>query len=145
MMIITMIGSSLLVSARFCFWLRFAIASAHRMALGRGRFYIPQRGVQWKQGVVVCMVLCTSLLYNTTPIHCTPDPLHPPLQSIQREGEMSCRCSCPGCLIIIIVLLLLLLLSYIYIYIYIVTHLCIYIYIYTYTHVYVCICMYIYV
>ena len=30
-------------------------------------------GVQWKQGVVICMVLCTSLLYNTT-----PHPLHPP-------------------------------------------------------------------
>ena len=44
--------------------------------------YIPQRGVQWKQGVVICMTLYTSLLYNTTPIHCTPDPLHPPLQSI---------------------------------------------------------------
>ena len=46
-------------------------------------FYIPQRGVQWKQGVVIYMTLYTSLLYNTTPIHCTPDPLHPPLQSIQ--------------------------------------------------------------
>ena len=45
--------------------------------------YILQRGVQWKQGVVVYMTLYTSLLYNTTPIHCTPDPLHPPLQSIQ--------------------------------------------------------------
>ena len=46
-------------------------------------FYIPQRGVQWKQGVVIYMTLCTSLLYSTTPIHCTPHPLHPPLQSIQ--------------------------------------------------------------
>ena len=44
---------------------------------------ILQRGVQWKQGVVICMVLYTILLYNTTPIHCTPNPLHPPLQSIQ--------------------------------------------------------------
>ena len=30
---------------------------------------------------MIYMTLCTSLLYNTTPIHCTPDPLHPPLQS----------------------------------------------------------------
>ena len=38
---------------------------------------IHQRGVQWKQGVVIYMLLYTSLLYNTTPIHaprshCTP-------------------------------------------------------------------------
>ena len=39
-----------------------------------GTLYIPQRGVQWKQGVVVYMTLYTSLLYNTT-----PSPLHPPL------------------------------------------------------------------
>ena len=44
--------------------------------------YILQRGVQWKQGVVICVVLYTILLHNTTPIHCTPLPLHPPLQSI---------------------------------------------------------------
>ena len=45
--------------------------------------YILQRGVQWKEGVVICMVLYSILLYNTTPIHCNPDPLHPPLQSVQ--------------------------------------------------------------
>ena len=39
--------------------------------------YILQRGVQWKQGVVVYMTLYTSLLCNNTPIHCTPHPLHP--------------------------------------------------------------------
>ena len=33
---------------------------------------IHQRGVQWKQGVVICMMLYTSLLYSTTPIHYTP-------------------------------------------------------------------------
>ena len=44
--------------------------------------YILQRGVQWKQGVVICMVLYTILLYDTTPIHCTPLRLHPPLQSL---------------------------------------------------------------
>ena len=46
------------------------------------RFYVPQRGVQWKQGVVIYMTLYTSLLYDTTPIHCTPLRLHPPLRSI---------------------------------------------------------------
>ena len=52
--------------------------------------YILQRGVQWKQGVVVYMTLYTSLLCNTTPIHCTPHALHPPLQSIQDRGLGSC-------------------------------------------------------
>ena len=40
--------------------------------------YILQRGVQWKQGVLICMVLYVILLYNTTPIHCTPPPTAPP-------------------------------------------------------------------
>ena len=44
---------------------------------------IHQRGVQWKQGVVTCMMLYTSLLCNTAPFRCTPLRLHPPLQSIQ--------------------------------------------------------------
>ena len=35
---------------------------------------IHQRGVQWKQGVVICMLLNTSLLYNNY----YPHPLHPP-------------------------------------------------------------------
>ena len=47
--------------------------------------YIPQRGVQWKEGVVIHMPLYTSLLYNTTPIHCTPLPLHPPLMNTQGQ------------------------------------------------------------
>ena len=38
---------------------------------------IHQRGVQWKQGVVIYMLLYSSLLHVTTPIHCTPLPLHP--------------------------------------------------------------------
>ena len=42
---------------------------------------IHQRGVQWKQGVVIDMMLCYSLLYHTTPIHCTPLPLHPPVMN----------------------------------------------------------------
>ena len=41
-----------------------------------------QRGVQWKQGVGIYMIY-TSLLYNTTPIHCTPLPLHPPVMRTQ--------------------------------------------------------------
>ena len=39
---------------------------------------IHQRGVQWKQGVVIYMMLYTSLLYNTTPPSSAPPfPLHP--------------------------------------------------------------------
>ena len=52
-------------------------------AWGPGAIYILQRGVQWKQGVVICMVLYTIWLYNTTPIHCTPLRLHPPLMKTQ--------------------------------------------------------------
>ena len=40
---------------------------------------IHQRGVQWKQGVVIYIMSYTSSLHNTTPIHCTPLPLHPPV------------------------------------------------------------------
>ena len=50
--------------------------------------YIPQRGVLWKKGVVIYLTLYTSLLHNTTPIHCTPDPLHPPLQSIKSQAPL---------------------------------------------------------
>ena len=57
-----------------------------------------QRGVQWKQGVVICMLLYTCLLHNTTPIHCTPLRLHPPLMNTQE------------CLVSLLVLLLSLLL-----------------------------------
>ena len=55
---------------------------------------IHQRGVQWKQGVVICMLLCTSLLYKTTPIHCTPLPLHPPLMNTHLFPCIH-NCSCP--------------------------------------------------
>ena len=53
-------------------------------ALQEQAFYIPQRGVQWKQGVVIYVVLYTSLLYNATSIHCTPLPLHPPVMNTQQ-------------------------------------------------------------
>ena len=48
-------------------------------------FYILQRGVQWKQGVVIRMLLYTILLCNTTPIHYTPLPLHPPVMNTHRH------------------------------------------------------------
>ena len=50
-------------------------------------------GVQWKQGVVNYMMLYTILLCNITPIHCTPLPLHPPLQSIQSSAGAGVACS----------------------------------------------------
>ena len=37
--------------------------------------------MQWKQGVVVYIMLYAVLLHNTTPINCTPLPLHPSLMS----------------------------------------------------------------
>ena len=46
---------------------------------------IHQRGVQRKQGVVIRMMLYTSLLYTSTPIHCTPLPLHPPVLNTQTK------------------------------------------------------------
>ena len=51
--------------------------------LGKPVFYILQRGVQWKRGVVIYMMLYTILLYHSTPIHCTPLPLHPPVMNTQ--------------------------------------------------------------
>ena len=48
------------------------------------QLYVPQRGVQWKQGVVMYTMLYTSLIYNTTPIHCTPLPLHPSVMNTQQ-------------------------------------------------------------
>ena len=50
------------------------------------RFKIPQRGVQWKQGVVIYMISYTSLSYNATPIRCTPLPLHPPCNEYPELG-----------------------------------------------------------
>jgi hypothetical protein len=47
---------------------------------------IQQRGVQWKQGVVVDIMSCVISAHNTTPIHCTPFPLHPPLMNTQDRG-----------------------------------------------------------
>ena len=44
---------------------------------------IHRRGVQWKQDVVVYIRFQAVLLYITTPIHCTPLRLHPPLMNTQ--------------------------------------------------------------
>ena len=131
-------------------------------------FYILQRGVQWKKGVVNYMTLYTSLLYNTAPIHCTPDPLHPPLQSIHLCGlnnqdgyaGVEVRVT-PIRTEIIIRATRIVYYIYIYIYInntyinlslslYIYTYVCIYIYIYIciythYIHMYMLLCIYIYI
>ena len=98
---------------------------------------IHQRAMQWKHGVVIYMMLYTSLSYNT-PIHCTPLPLHPPVTNTQswsrttgsrtRGGTQAWGATraltSVGC---------------VYIYIYIHTHK--YMYIYIYKHIY----MYIYI
>ena len=42
-------------------------------------------GVQWKQGVVVYIIVYAVLLCSTTPIHCTPLRLHPPLMNTHRS------------------------------------------------------------
>ena len=49
--------------------------------------YILQRGVQWKLGVVICMVLYMISTYDTTPIRCTPLPLHPPVINTQESRK----------------------------------------------------------
>ena len=51
------------------------------------RFKINQRGVQWKQGVVIYMMLYTSWLHNSAPIHCTPLPLHPPVMNTHSRSS----------------------------------------------------------
>ena len=53
------------------------LSSAYFMDYLFELIYIPQRGVQWKQGVVIYMMLYTSLLYilppsTAPPSHCTP-------------------------------------------------------------------------
>ena len=63
---------SKLTSSNFCL-IRRSVFSQTPVGVPPLRIiYIPQRGVQRKQGVVIYMTLYTSLLYNTTPIHCTP-------------------------------------------------------------------------
>ena len=52
---------------------------------------IRQRGVQLKQGAVICMLLFTSLLYDTSPIHCTPLPLHLPAMNTHETSQRGPR------------------------------------------------------
>ena len=42
------------------------------------------------------MILYTSLLYDTTPIHCTPLPLHPPVMNTQTYTLFLHWSACPG-------------------------------------------------
>ena len=63
------------------FRLRMPFEPSRLPGPGPALLYIPQREVQWKQGVVIYTMLYTSLLYDTTPIHCTPLPLHPPVMN----------------------------------------------------------------
>ena len=64
----------------------------HPLAIGSGRSRTHKHsrfikgGVQWKQGVVVYMMLYTSFVYTTTPIHCIPLPLHPPVMNTQARA-----------------------------------------------------------
>ena len=98
-------------------------------------FKIHQRGVQWKQGVVIYMLLYTSLLYNTTPIHCTPLPLHPPVVNTQSRTyhiSSTTTTTITICMFIIISSIFIIIIN-IYIYIYI----CMYIYIYIYTYIHI--------
>ena len=85
----------------------------HGPPLGRLRqppaVKIQQRGVQWKQGVVIYIMSCTVSLHNANPIHCTPLPLHPPLLNTQwderaarariqlRENPSGVNLSLAGC------------------------------------------------
>ena len=55
------------------------------------------KGVQWKQGVAIYMMLYTSLLCDTTPIHCTPLPPHPPVMNTHVGSRLVLVgiCQCP--------------------------------------------------
>ena len=95
---------------------------------------IHQRGVQWKLGVVIYMLLYTSRLYNTTPIHCTPLPLHPPLMNTQTITTATITTICFNTCTNFCwkPLRALGLQTYKYMYMYI--HMCVYIYIYIYMY-----------
>ena len=98
------------------------------LSCGIASRFIKGGEVQWQQGVVIYMMLYTSLLYDTTPIRC-PLRLHPPvmntqLQSVARKMSLTT--------------VSLSLSLYIYIYRCIThTYIVIYIYIYIYIYVYV--------
>ena len=108
----------------------------------RLRVYIPQRGVQWKQGVVMYMIY-VNLLYSTTPIHCIPLRLHPPVMNTQRApgGRARLPAAGPGLPAARGVAAQGLagpIYIYIYIYIYYVfVYLCLFIYLYLYIYIYI--------
>ena len=86
------------------------------------------------------MLLHTSLLYKTTPIRCTPLPLHPPLQCIQ---QLKGFCSIRAGENIIKTQLTYILHTYTYhIHIHLRTS---YTYTYVYIHTYMYMCIYIYI
>ena len=70
-------------------WLLVRCLLAGSLGGWRREVKIHQRGVQWKQGVVVYIILQAVLLYNTTPIHCTPLRLHPPAMNTQEDRGKS--------------------------------------------------------
>ena len=57
------------------YYLALALPAVRSMSLPIIKIH--QRGVQWKQGVVVHIKLKAVLLHNTTPIHCTPSDCTP--------------------------------------------------------------------
>ena len=100
-----------------------------------GPVKIHQRGVQWKQGVVIYVMLYTVVLHDTTQIHCTPPPTAPPCDgyptrlsgSRRRSPRPRPRLSLRRDNNVI---------GIIYIYIYIYTY--IHTYIHTYIYIYIC-------
>ena len=79
--LVPLLPPSLKCSLLDCWWGRHrGMACFRALHIAQGHIStFCKGGLQWKQGVVICMVLYTSLLYNTTPIHCTPPPTAPPL------------------------------------------------------------------
>ena len=57
---------------------------------------IQQRGVQWKQGVVIRMMLYASLLYDTTPHPLHPPPTAPPCNAYPKMYGEGVRCHTPS-------------------------------------------------
>ena len=86
------------------------LIKAHPLRCRRRPLKIHQRGVQWKQGVVICMLSYISLLYNTTPIHCTPFDEYPfkapPLRCRRRPPPP------PETIMIMIMIIIIILISF---------------------------------
>ena len=64
-------------------------SECERNELSRSYSRFIKGGAQLKQGVVIYKMFYTSLLYITTPIHCTPLPLHPPVTNTQLQPQRS--------------------------------------------------------